>query len=238
MRKKTCMTTTCAVQARASWQLLRKMWTHSTKRLEQETSYTFMVEEIFYSACPVERESIGKKQQGKSASMNTYSQRSQRNEFHRHLEQQNRDWLNAAKDGYEETTEMRPDGDALVKNIEYNEVHVPNCPHCREGFLKPDVVFFGDTVPKNRVALCQSAVENADGILVVGTSLAVHSAFRHIRSANSQGTPIAILNVGETRAEAEGLDNLLKVEAPASDTLNFCVEKLMDRTNSSAEILS
>lgn len=151
-----------------------------------------------------------------------------RNEFHGDLEEKNQLWLAEAKQGYEESTEMRPDGDALVKEVDYNHVHVPNCPRCKTGFYKPDVVFFGDTVPKERVALCQSAVEEADGILVVGTSLAVHSAFRHIRAAVSKGTSVAILNVGETRAEAEGLDNILKIEAPVSDALSLCVQKFAE----------
>jgi NAD-dependent deacetylase sirtuin 4 len=151
-----------------------------------------------------------------------------RNEFHQELEDQNQLWLADAKQGYEESTEMRPDGDALVKEMDYNHVHVPNCPHCKTGFYKPDVVFFGDTVPKGRVALCQDAVEQADGILVVGSSLAVHSAFRHIRAAVSKGTSVAIVNVGETRAEAEGLDHILKIEAPASDALSLCVQKFAE----------
>jgi len=158
-----------------------------------------------------------------------------RNEFHRELEEQNALWLAQAKEGYEESTEMRPDGDAQVHAVDYNHVHVPNCPHCGTGFYKPDVVFFGDTVPKNRVALCQGAVAEADGILVVGSSLAVHSAFRHIRAASSKGTPVAILNVGETRAEMEGLDHILKIEAPASDTLNLCVQKFIEEEASSVE---
>ena len=152
-----------------------------------------------------------------------------RNEFHKELEIKNSIWLAEAKEGYDESTEMRPDGDAVVKEVDYNHVHVPNCPHCKTGFYKPDVVFFGDTVPKHRVALCQSAVEAADGILVVGTSLAVHSAFRHVRAAVSTGIPVAILNVGETRAEAEGLDHLLKIEAPAGDTLRLLAQKLKER---------
>jgi NAD-dependent deacetylase sirtuin 4 len=124
---------------------------------------------------------------------------------------------------------MRPDGDAQVKKeTDYNHVHVPNCPHCKTGFLKPDVVFFGDTVPKHRVALCQEAVEMADGILVVGSSLAVHSAYRHIRAASAKGTPVAILNVGETRAEKEGLEHILKIEAPAGDTLELCLKQFAE----------
>eukprot|EP00934_Nitzschia_sp_Nitz4_P002537 Nitzschia sp. Nitz4//scaffold88_size82704//7824//8996//NITZ4_005281-RA/size82704-processed-gene-0.114-mRNA-1//-1//CDS//3329559461//2527//frame0 len=149
-----------------------------------------------------------------------------RPDFHRQLEEINEAWLTEAKAGYEESTEMRPDGDANLDEVDYSHIHVPNCPHCQTGFLKPDVVFFGDTVPKSRVALCQAAVQNSDGILVVGSSLAVHSAYRHVRAAAAKGTSIAIVNVGQTRAEAEGLANILKVESPASDTLTMCVQKL------------
>ena len=70
----------------------------------------------------------------------------------------------------------------------------------------------------HRVKLFQAAVDHCDGLLVVGSSLAVHSAFRHVKSAHKQGIPIAILNVGETRAEIEQL-NVLKIEAPAGPTL-------------------
>lgn len=150
-----------------------------------------------------------------------------RNEFHQDLEERNRLWLEQAKQGYEETSEMRPDGDAQVNEVDYDHVHVPNCSHCGTGFYKPDVVFFGDTVPKPRVALVQEAVEEADGVLVVGSSLAVHSAFRHVRAAVSKGTSVAVLNVGETRAESEGMNNILKIEAPASETLSLCVQKLL-----------
>ena len=101
--------------------------------------------------------------------------RQDRNEFHQDLEEQNQSWLAEAKQGYEDSTEMRPDGDALVQEVDYNQVHVPNCRNCKTGFFKPDVVFFGDTVPKERVALCQNAVEEADGILVVVVAVVVQS---------------------------------------------------------------
>lgn len=60
---------------------------------------------------------------------------------------------------------------------------------------------------------------------MVGSSLAVHSAFRHVRAAYQQGIPVAILNVGETRAEVEGLE-VLKLEAPAGPTLAGAVASL------------
>jgi NAD+-dependent protein deacetylase sirtuin 4 len=170
-----------------------------------------------------------------------------RNDFHTHLEQVNHDWLAHVRQGMDEQqlllssssdkddddhhqnkNVMRPDGDAALRDdvVDYHHVQVPHCPKCRVGFFKPDVVFFGDTVPKHRVALCTHTVEAAEGILVVGTSLAVHSAYRHVRAASARGIPVVILNVGETRAEAEGLPHLLKVEAPAGDVLAGCVPQL------------
>ena len=100
--------------------------------------------------------------------------------------------------------------------------------------MKPDVVFFGDSVPRHRVTQVREAVRRADGLLVVGSSLAVHSAFRHVREACQLGIPVAILNVGETRAEVEGL-NVLKIEAPAGPTLAGLVQALetsVDESNS------
>ena len=149
-----------------------------------------------------------------------------RSDFTAELERLNEEWVLEARKGYEKSSDVRPDGDALLKQVDYTHVHVPNCEHCKTGFFKTDVVFFGDAVPKNRVALCEEAVKNADGVLVIGSSLAVHSAFRHVQAAHRRGIPIAILNVGETRAEAEKLDNLLKIEAPIGDTLTMCTNFL------------
>ena len=136
--------------------------------------------------------------------------------FHDELEQLNTEWLQNALTTTK-ASDMRADGDASV-GMNYDDVMVPSCPNCGDGFFKPDVVFFGDNVPMHRVKLFQAAVDHCDGLLVVGSSLAVHSAFRHVKSAHKQGIPIAILNVGETRAEIEQL-NVLKIEAPAGPTL-------------------
>lgn len=161
-----------------------------------------------------------------------------RNDYHAKLESVNREWLKEALDGYEKSSDLRPDGDAKIREDIYDAVDVPNCQSCKEGFLKPDVVFFGDTVPKSRVRLFEEAVKAADGLLVVGTSLAVHSAYRHVKAASALGISTAIVNVGETRAEAEGLDHILKIEAPAGATLSFCVEAFQNESESMAVALS
>jgi NAD+-dependent protein deacetylase sirtuin 4 len=146
--------------------------------------------------------------------------RMSRSAFHEELEATNLEWLNVALSAIR-LSDMRADGDAAVE-MSYSEINVPPCRRCGDGFFKPDVVFFGDSVPPHRVKLCQGAVDNCDGLLVVGSSLAVHSAFRHVKTAHKQGIPIAILNVGETRAEIEQL-NVLKLEAPAGPTLDGLV---------------
>lgn len=143
-----------------------------------------------------------------------------RKDFHNELEDLNREWLEQALAERDEMS-ARPDGDAHVASENFIDVVVPACTQCGDGFLKPDVVFFGDSVPKHRVERCRAAVDAADGLLCVGSSLAVHSAFRFVRAAHTKGIPICILNVGETRAETEGLD-VIKIEAPAGPTLAAC----------------
>ena len=147
-----------------------------------------------------------------------------RRSFHDELENLNKEWLDLAREQARQE-DFRADGDAEVRSGNYEAVRVPACKECSVGFLKPDVVFFGDSVPKGRVEQCRAAVRNADGLLVVGSSLAVHSAFQHVRAADKAGIPIAILNVGTTRAQAEGIKTL-SIEAPAGPTLRGFIETL------------
>lgn len=94
----------------------------------------------------------------------------------------------------------RPDGDAdLPAKIEQRFI-VPTCTSCN-GTLMPDVVFFGGTVPSERVKHCMQAVENADALLVVGSSLQVFSGFRFCRKASQLDKPLVIINPGTTRAD-------------------------------------
>mmetsp|Transcript_37082 Transcript_37082/g.56980 ORF Transcript_37082/g.56980 Transcript_37082/m.56980 type:complete len:248 (-) Transcript_37082:1328-2071(-) len=161
--------------------------------------------------------------------------KSHRTEFHEELESLNINWMKNALTGedssnHDTAASQRPDGDSSFRRDKeegfYSDVMVPSCPSCGAGFFKPDVVFFGDIVPRDRVARCQAAVDACDGLLCIGSSLAVHSAFRFVRAAAAKGTPICILNVGETRAENEGIPGILKIEAPAGPTLQACAEQL------------
>jgi len=94
-----------------------------------------------------------------------------------------------------------PDGDADLEGIDLRDFVPPPCPSCG-GMLKPDVVFFGENVPRERHEAAFAALEGADAMLVVGSSLMVYSGFRFARKAREAGLPLAILTRGVTRADA------------------------------------
>jgi len=136
--------------------------------------------------------------------------RSPRADFQQALEAANPHWatLHATQ---------APDGDADLELDSFDDFLVPACPHCG-GVLKPDVVFFGENVPRARVAQAQAALEQADAVLVVGSSLMVYSGFRFVQAAARAGVPVAALNRGRTRAD-ELLS--LKVEHDCAEALAF-----------------
>lgn len=108
-----------------------------------------------------------------------------------------------------------PDGDAHVEPDDLARFTVPHCPHCG-GTLKPDVVFFGDGVAAATTVEAVRRVDEADALLVVGSSLMVFSGFRFCRMAAQAGKPIAAINLGITRAD----DMLtLKIDASAEQVL-------------------
>lgn len=93
-----------------------------------------------------------------------------------------------------------PDGDADLEHADFSRFDVPGCAVCG-GMLKPDVVFFGESVPRERVDQAMDALRRADALLVVGSSLMVYSGYRFAQAAAAQGLPIAALNLGRTRAD-------------------------------------
>jgi NAD-dependent SIR2 family protein deacetylase len=93
-----------------------------------------------------------------------------------------------------------PDGDALLEGVDFEAFRVPDCRRCG-GTLKPDVVFFGENVPRARVGRVHEALGRADALLVIGSSLMVYSGFRFCRAAADRGTPIAAINRGRTRGD-------------------------------------
>ncbi len=108
---------------------------------------------------------------------------------------------------------VAPDGDVELASTA--GFRVAPCEAC-DGVLKPDVVFFGEAVPADRVARCFALVDAADALLVAGSSLAVLSGFRFVRHAHVRGLPIVIVNRGETRADAHAT---LKLDAGCSESL-------------------
>jgi NAD-dependent SIR2 family protein deacetylase len=107
------------------------------------------------------------------------------------------------------------DGDADLPDDVVAGFVVPGCEQCG-GVLKPDVVFFGDSVPRPRVELAFQALDAAEVLLVVGSSLTVFSGYRFVLRARERGLPIALVNLGATRADG---DATLKIEARAGDVL-------------------
>lgn len=107
-----------------------------------------------------------------------------------------------------------PDGDADLET-DFSDFQIPDCRNCG-GILKPDVVYFGDNVPRDRVERAQTILHNSGGLLVVGSSLMVFSGFRFARQAAAEGQPIALLTLGTTRADALAE---LRLNTDISDTL-------------------
>lgn len=119
------------------------------------------------------------------------------------------------------TATTAPDGDADL-DVDFSEFRVAGCPKC-QGILKPDVVFFGDFVPRQRVNAALDALKASDGLLVIGSSLMVYSGFRFCRYGKEWGKPMATLNLGRTRAEAL-VD--LKLNSRIGETLQAALDQL------------
>ncbi|MEE4660162.1 MAG: Sir2 family NAD-dependent protein deacetylase, partial [Halieaceae bacterium] len=111
--------------------------------------------------------------------------------------------------------EIRPDGDAEVADEVVDSMRVPACRAC-SGMLMPDVVFFGGTVPRERVDTINAAIADADALLVAGSSLMVFSGFRFARAAHKAGKPVIIINRGKTRADDLAT---IKIEEDAAEVL-------------------
>jgi NAD-dependent SIR2 family protein deacetylase len=117
-----------------------------------------------------------------------------RDELQRLLDAANPDWR-------PEVLGYRPDGDAELDQSAYPGFSIVDCPAC-SGRLKPDVVFFGESVPPARVQRIEQALDDCDGMLVIGSSLVVMSGFRIVRQAVKMNRPVVAINDGRTRADA------------------------------------
>jgi NAD-dependent SIR2 family protein deacetylase len=121
-----------------------------------------------------------------------------REEMQERIAELNPGWADDSLDPDE--ADFAPDGDSAIAASAVGNFQVPECHRCG-GVLKPAVVFFGESVPPEKVAYAMRRVDEADALLVVGSSLTVWSGFRFAKRAAERGTPIAIVNIGPTRAD-------------------------------------
>jgi NAD-dependent SIR2 family protein deacetylase len=132
--------------------------------------------------------------------------------------------LNPGWDERHTSVAVRPDGD--VDLVDTDDFRVPACDGCG-GVLKPDVVFFGENVPKPRVERCYAAVDALDprahALLVLGSSLTVMSGFRFVRHATKRGVPVVVVNRGPTRADDLPV---LKVDHGTTEFLTELIARL------------
>lgn len=126
------------------------------------------------------------------------------------------DRLRRANPGFDAHVQaINPDGDADVADSALEGFRTVGCTVCG-GLLKPDVVFFGETVPRPRVDRCFALVEASALLLVLGSSLTVMSGYRFVLHAAKQGIPVVIVNQGATRGDSRAT---LTIDAPLGRVL-------------------
>jgi len=136
----------------------------------------------------------------------------------------NAEWLASAPwtHLHADEADFAPDGDANVAREAVGEFRVPPCERCG-GVLKPAVVFFGESVPPQKVAVSMERLDEADALLVVGSSLTVWSGFRFVKRAAERRIPIAIVNIGPTRGDELAT---VKVEAECGAVLSAALDAI------------
>ena len=117
---------------------------------------------------------------------------------------------------------VAPDADAVVADTA--SFRIVGCPAC-SGMLKPNIVYFGENVPKDRVQQAYSLVDDAEALLVAGSSLTVFSGYRFVRHAATRDIPIAIVNRGATRGDALAT---VKIDGGCSPILALLAAELAD----------
>lgn len=127
-----------------------------------------------------------------------------------------------APDGSRVSSQIRPDGDIVLDDEVVAGFVLPRCTVCGADTLKPDVVFFGGSVPRERVEACYALTDAAPALLVLGSSLAVMSGLRFVRHAARRGIPVLAVTRGPTRG-----DDLmtLRLDAPLAPTLGALVRE-------------
>ncbi|MFF4979430.1 NAD-dependent protein deacetylase [Streptomyces sp. NPDC001046] len=131
--------------------------------------------------------------------------------------------LEEANPGFEPVAAgINPDGDADLTDDQVGDFRVVPCAVCG-GVLKPDVVFFGESVPPRRVEHCRELVRGATSLLVLGSSLTVMSGLRFVRQAAQAGTPVLIVNRDRTRGDQHAVT---RVALPLGATLTTVADRL------------
>jgi len=145
-------------------------------------------------------------------------QRSDRDDLDERLRAANAGWATEAA----ERAVINPDGDAVLDDSLTAGFQVVSCRDC-DGVLKPDVIFFGENVPRPRVDDCYGLVGQAGALVVLGSSLTVMSGFRFVREAAKLDIPVVIVNQGSTRGDELATATL---DAPLGETLSRLVSTL------------
>jgi NAD-dependent SIR2 family protein deacetylase len=141
---------------------------------------------------------------------------SPREELDRRLRQANPDFQATA-------TRVNPDGDVELSDDLVGGFRTVCCAACGSGVLKPDVVFFGENVPRPRVEHCYRLVDDAGALLVLGSSLTVMSGLRFVRYAAKAGKPVVIINRGATRGDQHAA---IRVDLPLGRALTELTTRL------------
>ncbi|KAL5500971.1 hypothetical protein ACEPAH_9358 [Sanghuangporus vaninii] len=152
--------------------------------------------------------------------------------FQEWLANANPRWAQFVEDLERSGQELRtnPDGDVEIPGASYEDFIVPNCPACiqenrRVNMHKPHLIFFGESIPKEVKDESFRAIEKADRLFIVGTTLATFSAFRLLKHAITLGKPVLMLNVGPTRADTL-TPAIEKIELPTGAILRDVVRAL------------
>ncbi|MFI5708171.1 NAD-dependent protein deacetylase [Kribbella sp. NPDC051620] len=133
--------------------------------------------------------------------------------------------LRAANPLFEgQATRINPDGDVELPDEVVKDFNLVDCADCGSGLLKPDVVFFGENVPKTRVERCYGLIDDARAVLVLGSSLTVMSGFRFVRYAAKAGKPVLIINQGITRGDPYAA---VRVNLPLGEALTTLTSALL-----------
>lgn len=129
-----------------------------------------------------------------------------------------------APDGSQVSSQIRPDGDIVLSDELVTGFVQPCCPHCGSDAVKPDVVFFGGSVPKERVERCFALTDSAPALLVLGSSLHVMSGLRFVRRAAARGIPVVVVTRGPVRGQELVTHH---VDAPLGESLMALRERLI-----------